>query len=111
MTIDRFKTGHVPPDDIPQLDYDEPLRKESEPDTRSLNSLKDGLNGGTASMAARKRKAKGTIFGMFGKKVHTNVVVLSLILSVSHSFCVLFLSFSHSLIPNHSPFLGHPDDY
>ena len=71
MTIDRYKTGHVPPDDIPQLDYDEPMRKEPEPDTRSLNSLKDGLNGGTASMAARKRKNKATIFGMFGKKVHT----------------------------------------
>ncbi|XP_071482793.1 formin-binding protein 1-like, partial [Diadema antillarum] len=68
LTIERFKTGHAPPDDIPQVDYDDMQRKESDIDTLSVHSLKDHVNNGTGSMAMRKRKNKGTIFGMFGKK-------------------------------------------
>ncbi|XP_030852990.1 cdc42-interacting protein 4 isoform X8 [Strongylocentrotus purpuratus] len=72
QTIDRYKTGLVPPDDIQMIDFDELQRKESNVDTvsmHSLQSLKDvDKNGTLSSIAMRKRRAKGTIFGMFGKK-------------------------------------------
>ncbi|XP_041481115.1 cdc42-interacting protein 4-like isoform X8 [Lytechinus variegatus] len=70
QTIDRYKTGLVPPDDIQLIDYDELQRKESDVDTVSMQSLKDIEKNGTLnSVARRNRKAKGTIFGMFGRKV------------------------------------------
>ncbi|XP_041481118.1 cdc42-interacting protein 4-like isoform X11 [Lytechinus variegatus] len=69
QTIDRYKTGLVPPDDIQLIDYDELQRKESDVDTVSMQSLKDIEKNGTLnSVARRNRKAKGTIFGMFGRK-------------------------------------------
>ncbi|XP_071495910.1 formin-binding protein 1-like [Diadema antillarum] len=60
-TIDKFKSGLIPPDDFPMQDLDEPSPSEPEPDTVSQTSV--GSANGVAP-GFKKEKKRGGIFNI-----------------------------------------------
>ncbi|XP_030852999.1 formin-binding protein 1-like isoform X17 [Strongylocentrotus purpuratus] len=57
-TIEKYKSGLIPPDDFPMQDLDDPNSIGPDPDTVSITSV-SSVNGGPAKGFDKKKKGKG----------------------------------------------------
>ncbi|XP_041481114.1 cdc42-interacting protein 4-like isoform X7 [Lytechinus variegatus] len=60
-TIEKYKSGLIPPDDFPMQDLDDPNANGPDPDTVSINSV-SSANGVSGKAFEKKKKGKGGRF-------------------------------------------------